>query len=56
MEMSGKNESMYNGSSMWRSNLFSQSDIVDFMDFQKYMQKQKKITLRLETDNFPSPR
>jgi hypothetical protein len=21
---------------------FSQSDIVDFMDFQKYMQKQKK--------------
>ena len=35
---------------------FSQSDIVDFMDFQKYMQKQKKITLRLETDNFPSPR
>ena len=35
---------------------FSQSDIVDFMDFQKYMQKQKKIFLKLETDNFLSQR
>lgn len=39
MEMSGENESkfIFNVGKMQRFNLFSQSDVADFMDFQKYM-------------------